>query len=133
MRENEFEKIKQELEEKLPEYLKQRGINPITNFRCLNPEDEGSFPSMSYDRIEHKVKCVHCNAKYSIFDLIGIDFNISDFAHQFIKAHEMFFGKLSIGIIDYLKNGADDKESSSLGDYSPPIFEIEDNFSSNNK
>ena len=133
MRENEFEKIKQELEEKLPEYLKKRGINPITNFRCLNPEDDGSFPSMSYDSIEHKVKCVHCNAKYSIFDLIGIDYNISDFAHQFIKAHEMFLGKLSIGLIDYLKNGADDKDSSSQGDFSPPFFEIEDNFSTNNK
>lgn len=129
MRENEFEKIKQELEEKLPEYLKKRGINPVTNFRCLNPEDEGSFPSMSYDSIEYKVKCVHCNANYSIFDLIGIDYNISDFPHQFIKAHEMFLGKLSIGVIDYLKNGADKNESTSREDFSPPIFEIEDNFS----
>ena len=130
MRENEFEKIKQELEAKLPEYLKKRGINPLTNFRCLNPKDDGSFPSMSYDSIVHTVKCVHCNAKYSIFDLIGIDLGISDFPHQFIKAHEMFLGKLSIGIIDYLKNGADKRDSFSNVDIAPPIFEIEDNFSS---
>ena len=79
MQEQEFEKQKQFLLSKLPDYLKSKGINVNSNFFCLNPTDTAHIPSMSYDASNYTVKCFNCNAVYNIFDLIGIDFNISDF------------------------------------------------------
>lgn len=123
MQEQEFEKQKQFLLSKLPDYLKSKGINVNSNFFCLNPTDTAHIPSMSYDASNYTVKCFNCNAVYNIFDLIGIDFNISDFSHQFIKAHELYIGKVPLGFIDVLKNYNNQKQS----EIRTTTFEIENN------
>ena len=123
MQEQEFEKQKQFLLSKLPDYLKSKGINVNSNFFCLNPTDTAHIPSMSYDASNYTVKCFNCNAVYNIFDLIGIDFNISDFSHQFIKAHHLYTGKVPLGFIDVLKNYNNQKQP----EIRTPTFEIENN------
>ena len=122
MQEQEFEKQKQLLLSKLPDYLKSKGINVNSNFFCLNPSDTDHIPSMSYNGSNFTVKCFNCNAVYNIFDLIGIDYNISDFSHQFIKAHELYIGKVPLGFIDVLKNYGNSSQNS---ENRKPAFEIE--------
>lgn len=124
MQEQEFEKQKQFLLTKLPDYLKSKGINVNSNFFCLNPTDTDHIPSMSYNASNYTVKCFNCNAVYNIFDLIGIDFSISDFSHQFIKAHELYIGKVPLGFIDVLKNYNNQNHN---GEVRKPTFEIENN------
>ena len=124
MQEQEFEKQKQFLLTKLPDYLKSKGINVNSNFFCLNPTDTDHIPSMSYNASNYTVKCFNCNAVYNIFDLIGIDFNISDFSHQFIKAHELYIGKVPLGFIDVLKNYNNQNHNAEVR---KPTFEIENN------
>lgn len=124
MQEQEFEKQKQFLLTKLPDYLKSKGINVNSNFFCLNPTDTDHIPSMSYNASNYTVKCFNCNAVYNIFDLIGIDFNISDFSHQFIKAHELYIGKVPLGFIDILKNYNNQNHNAEVR---KPTFEIENN------
>lgn len=129
MQEQEFEKQKQFLLSKLPDYLKSKGINVNSNFFCLNPNDTDHIPSMSYTPSNYTVKCFNCNAVYNIFDLIGLDYNISDFSHQFIKAHELYIGKVPLGFIDVLKNYSNQNHASEVR---KPTFEIEsNNFSTN--
>ncbi|MCR5536834.1 MAG: toprim domain-containing protein [Succinivibrio sp.] len=92
MIESEFEKVKEYLRHKLPDYLHNKGINPNAKFACLNPEHHENLPSMSYNPQDCTVKCFSCQASYDIFDLIGIDYGFSDFKPCFIKAHELFIG-----------------------------------------
>lgn len=82
---NEIAKIR----EYLPEYLSLKGINFIKNFRCLNPEHDDHNPSMSLDRENMQCHCFGCGAKYDIFDLIGIDYGITNFSEQYQKACEL--------------------------------------------
>ena len=74
----------------LEDYLHHKGIDTKKPFRCLNPEHNDSHPSMSYDRKRHKIHCFSCGKDYDIFDLIGIDFGLKDYADIFNKAYEYF-------------------------------------------
>lgn len=74
----------------LEDYLHHKGIDTKKPFRCLNPEHNDSHPSMSYDRKRHKIHCFSCGKDYDIFDLIGIDFGLNDYADIFNKAYEYF-------------------------------------------
>ena len=71
MLDNDFERNKNILKAKLPEYLKSKGINIDKNFRCLNPEHRDVNPSMGYNRNNETVHCFSCNATYDIFKLVG--------------------------------------------------------------
>lgn len=81
---------KNEIKTRLMDYLMEKGINPNQNFHCLNPEHVDRNPSMSYDRNHSKVHCFSCNANYDIFDLIGLDYGLSNFSDQFKKACEIY-------------------------------------------
>ena len=87
MLEQEFESKKKFLLAKLPDYLKAKGINTESSFSCLNPKDTSHLPSMKYDAATNTVKCFNCNTCYNIFDLIGMDNNLSSFSQQFAKAY----------------------------------------------
>ncbi len=50
---------------------------------------------MKFDLKRNKVHCFSCNADYDIFDLIGIDYNITDCKKIFEKAYEIYNIKLS--------------------------------------
>lgn len=60
------------------------------HFHCLNPDHRDSTPSMYFYAKANKCKCFGCGALYDIYDLIGIDYNISSFHHQIKKFQELF-------------------------------------------
>ena len=74
----------------LEDYLRSKGINTRTPFKCLNPEHEDKHPSMSFDRSRNRCKCFACGAGYDIFDLIGIDYGLTDQKDIFAKAYELY-------------------------------------------
>ena len=84
------EQAKEQIKNRLEEYLQSRGLNPRKPFCCLNPEHSDSNPSMSYDRKRQKVHCFSCGCDYDTFDLIGIDYGLSDNKEIFKKAYELF-------------------------------------------
>lgn len=74
----------------LEDYLRGKGINTRQLFRCLNPEHPDKHPSMSYNPKENNCHCFACGATYDIFDLIGIDYGLSDYKDIFNKAYELY-------------------------------------------
>lgn len=84
------EQAKETAKGRLEEYLQQKGINTRKPFNCLNPEHTDRTPSMSLDRRHNRVKCFSCGVSYDVFDLIGIDYGITDQGEQFKKAYELF-------------------------------------------
>ncbi|MGN1282000.1 MAG: toprim domain-containing protein [Succinivibrio sp.] len=127
MLEQEFESKKRLLLSKLQDYLIEKGVNTDANFSCLNPNDKAHLPSMTFNPKTNTVECFNCGVSYNLFDLIGIEYDIPDFPHQFIKAHEIYIGKVPLGFIDVLKqNKAPSPEEKTE---SRPIFEIASDFS----
>ena len=71
-------------------YLVNKGIDPDKPFLCLNPQHDDTTPSMTFYDRKNFVKCWSCGAIYSLFDLIGIDYNLPDFAAQKKQAAALF-------------------------------------------
>lgn len=84
------EQAKAIVKDKLEEYLEAQGINTRKPFSCLDPNHADQNPSMSYDKKNKRVKCFSCNATYDIFDLIGLDYGLSDNREIFKKAYELY-------------------------------------------
>lgn len=74
----------------LEDYLRGQGINTRKPFQCLNPDHTDSNPSMSYDRKRNKCHCFSCGADYSILDLIGIDYGLTDTAEIYKQAYSLY-------------------------------------------
>lgn len=72
------------------DYLRQAGIPTNKNIKCLSGTHADKHESMGYDRTAHQMHCFTCDARYDVFDLIGIDYGLADFRDQFNKACEMF-------------------------------------------
>ncbi len=89
---SEFDRTREYLKTKLPEYLMGKGINIRTNFRCLNPNHPDLHPSMHYLQKSNTVHCFACGKSYDIFSLIGLEYNLENFKDQYSKACEMFLG-----------------------------------------
>lgn len=88
-REDAKEYVKQGLEL----YLQGKGINTKKPFRCLNPAHNDTHASMTIDRSSKSgihCKCFSCNAYYDTFDLISIDYSITDKLELFNKAYDIF-------------------------------------------
>lgn len=79
-----------EVKSNLPDYLTRKGLPLNKPFKCLNPDHADRNPSMSYDRNTNRVHCFACNATYSLIDLVGIDYNISDDGEMIRKAYELY-------------------------------------------
>lgn len=71
-------------------YLSDKGIDVKKNFRCLNPLHEDKHPSMSYDEKRNCVHCFSCGVNYDIFNIIAIDYNLTDHKEIFKKAYDIF-------------------------------------------
>lgn len=90
------EQAKAEAKERLPEYLRMKGINPLRQFHCLNPQHTDKNPSMglvSTGRAKGtgvNVHCKGCKATYDVFDLIRMDYKLTDDKAVFDKAYEIF-------------------------------------------
>lgn len=77
------------LRERLPEYL-QLTSRPLNKpFCCVNPAHTDRNPSMSYYPAANKVRCFSCGCMYDLFDLVAIDFNITNFNDAKLKAAEI--------------------------------------------
>lgn len=92
MFDNDFERTKEYLKSRLYDYLKEKGINPNTSFRCLNPAHTDIHPSMGFNRNNNTVHCFACNATYNIFDLVGLDYSLSTFKERLDKLSQMYLG-----------------------------------------
>lgn len=98
MTEQEREFIKGHLED----YLQRKGIDTRKPFNCLNPAHPDKHPSMSYDRQRQRVHCFSCitpdgkPTEYDLFDLIGIDYNLTG-KNIFLKAAELYGSGSSSG------------------------------------
>ena len=73
----------------LASYLTQRGLPLNKPFRCLDPTHADSNPSMSFDKVNNRVVCFSCGVKYDIFDLVKIEYNISDDREAFKRTYEL--------------------------------------------
>lgn len=78
------------VKEQLESYLEKKGLDLSKNFNCLNPSHSDEDPSMGFDRKRNKAHCFGCGADYDTFDLIGIDYGLSDPKDIFEKAYELF-------------------------------------------
>ena len=78
----------------LPDYLeKYHGITNLNKpFRCLNPDHPDNHPSMSFTDKYYICKCFSCRARYDIFDLVGMDFGITNFKDKIKKVEELYKG-----------------------------------------
>ena len=76
------------LSERLGDYLVMTGRSTKKNFPCASPEHEDKNPSMHF--YGTTCFCFSCGARYDLFKLIGVDFNIEDFRGQVEKACELF-------------------------------------------
>lgn len=84
------EQAKEYVKQGLESYLSGKGINTRKPFRCLNPAHNDNKPSMSYDRNRQKAHCFSCGADYDTFDLIGLEYGLTDDAAIFSKGYEFF-------------------------------------------
>ena len=73
----------------IEQYLTSKGLSLTSAFNCLNPNHEDKHPSMKYDANKKQVHCFSCGASYDYFDLVGIDYDISDNKAKFDKAYEL--------------------------------------------
>lgn len=85
----ERQEAKEYIKRMLPQYLEREGINPSRNFRCLNPNHDDAHGDMSYHRPSNTCVC-HCGAHYDTFDLIGIEYGLTDFNEKFERGCEIF-------------------------------------------
>ena len=74
----------------IEDYLQSKGINTRRAFNCLNPEHNDTTPSMSLDRRNLRVHCFSCGARYDIFDLIALDYGLTDHKEIFDKGYELY-------------------------------------------
>ena len=134
MLDRDFAHTRDYLLSKLPDYLRQRGINPESKFSCVNPAHREHPLTMSYDASERKVRCFSCGAAYDLFALIGLDRGIRDFAGQFRAAHELFIGPVPYELELQLQNQGAAPDADSVrqprpeirpSEGSDPMFEID--------
>lgn len=85
-----FTQATEQIKSNLEDYLRQKGINTARPFRCLNPEHSDNKPSMSFDSTRQKAHCFSCGADYSTLDLIGIDYDLTDFTEMLRKGAELY-------------------------------------------
>jgi replicative DNA helicase len=96
----------------MADYLRQKGLSLRRPFHCLNPDHEDKHPSMSYNSRAAQVHCFSCGVTYDIFDLVGVDYGLTDLREQYDKVCELFGidrPRLTYGAV--LNGGAEYTES----------------------
>lgn len=87
------EAAKKYIKGQLERYLQTKGINTSGPFRCITPDHHDNNPSMSIDRNSPSgphCKCFSCGAYLDTFDLIGLDYGLTNKSDIFKKAYEIF-------------------------------------------
>lgn len=93
-----WERAKELIIDRTEEYLLGMGVKLDSrsgkewskDFRCLSPQHNDRNPSMAYNYQTRKCHCKSCHATLDIFDLIGIDYRLSDFVEQVKKGAELY-------------------------------------------
>ena len=65
-------------------------------FHCLSPDHTDNNPSMMFTDKYNICKCFACGVSYDIFDLVGLDYNLSNFRDQLLKVQEIYDGYVPI-------------------------------------
>ena len=74
------EQAKRELKMRLPDYLREKGIDPDGAFRCLSPDHPDKHPSMNMFTFQDGTPKVGCHSRhhtFDIIDLIEMDYGLS--------------------------------------------------------
>ena len=88
--EEELNQLKENLESYLLDY---HGLNDYKKaFTCFSADHIDNNPSMHFSRKYNICKCFGCGISYDIFDIVGIDYNLSSFKDQVEKV-EYLYGK----------------------------------------
>ena len=80
----------EELKAFLGEYLRLKGINTSSFFRCVSPNHEDKHPSMSFYKKGNICNCFACGEKYNIFRLVGMEYGLKSFKEQKEKVIELY-------------------------------------------
>ena len=80
----------EELKAFLGEYLRLKGINTSSFFRCVSPNHEDKHPSMSFYKKGNICNCFACGEKYNIFRLVGMEYGLKGFKEQKEKVIELY-------------------------------------------
>ena len=80
----------EELKSFLGEYLRLKGINTSSFFRCISPNHEDKHPSMSFYKKGNICNCFACGEKYNIFRLVGMEYGLKGFKEQKEKVIELY-------------------------------------------
>ena len=80
----------EELKAFLGEYLRLKGINTSSFFRCVSPNHEDKHPSMSFYKKGNICNCFACGEKYNIFRLVGMEYDLKGFKAQKEKVIELY-------------------------------------------
>ncbi len=81
--------VKDDIKDRLEEYLNNKGINTRKNFKCLVCGGGDKTPPMAYK--DNMVKCFSCGFTGDIYDLIGAEYGLTEFKDQLDKAKEIFY------------------------------------------
>lgn len=80
--------IKEDIKDRLEEYLRNKGKDTRKNFKCLVCGGGDDTPPMSYK--DNIVKCFSCGFTGDVYDLIGAEYGLTEFNDQLEKAKEIF-------------------------------------------
>lgn len=92
-----WERAAQDLRPRLEDYLISKGLPIKKAFLCLNPEHGDRSPSMSYDSRRHRVHCFSCGCSYDIFDLVGMEYGLTESKAILEKVASMYNYQLQGG------------------------------------
>lgn len=109
------EEAKEYVKGHLEDYLRSKGIDASNGkkFRCLNPAHNDKKPSMSIDRSSKSglhCKCFSCQAYYDTFDLIAIDYGLTEEKDIFSKGYEIY-GLQIDGAGEYQKQAKNERNT----------------------
>ena len=101
----------------LPEYLRNKGIDTTSFFKCLSPDHGDDHPSMGYYAKKNICHCFACGANMSLIDLVKEEYGCSNFNEALKKSCELYNVK-----IDGVKEGITPRQATEkpkpLVDYS---------------
>lgn len=111
------ESAKEEARKYLPQYLIQTGRPTKEKFLCLCHNEK--TPSMSYYKNENQCHCFGCGASIDIFDIVGIDYGLTEYKDKLEKACELFGIEIDKGSStnnSYFLNGTTKKNKKTKAD-----------------
>ena len=88
-----YDEAKSYIKEQLPVFLSLEfgiDVSKSKNIKCISGRHEDKHPSMSYYDKNNTLRCFSCGATYDTFDLVGLNYQLTDDKEIFKKAFEIF-------------------------------------------